>query len=179
MSDSFILVQGTAQKLDTRTVTTGVGTVERQVGAIGDPVSGAAVARVGSGPAAEALRVVPASDHQAQTTGSSVHHKVSLAATNPTVIKALPGKVTGIWCYNNHNAIRKVAFHDTALAPTAGTTPIRFAVIVPANGSAFVPLPPEGVEFVNGIAYTMVTGVGDANANAVGASDLVLGVAYV
>lgn len=179
MTDSYILVQGTAQKIDTRQVTTGSGTVERQVGAIGDPLTGGAVANVGPGVASGGLRVTISTDQQTQTPGGSIHHKVSAATTNATVIKASRGKIIGFSCYNTNNSIRKVAFHNTASTPTAGTTAIVWAVVVPANGSAVVHLPPEGIEFSSGIAYTMVTGVADSNSTAVGASELVMGVVYV
>lgn len=179
MTDSYILVQGTAQKLDTVQVTTGVGTVERQVGAIGDPIAGGSVARVGAGTSGDALRVTMATDQQTQAPGASVHHKVSAASTNATVVKASRGKILGVVAYNDNGAVRKIAFHDVATTPVAGTTAIKFSVVVPANGSAMVNLPPEGIEFATGIAYTMVTGIPDTNATAVGASQITLGLVYV
>ena len=185
MSDSFILVQGTSQKLDTQQVTTGVGAVERQVGVIGDP-STAAMARIGANPIANSLAVnistdqvvpvqsmVPATDN-----GVSTFHLIGLATTNPSLVKATPGRLVYAIAYNKSNAFKKVAFHNTASAPVAGTTPIKINLVIPPNSSAKLDLPECGIYFSSGIALTTVTGLADNSAAAIGAGEVSLDLLY-
>lgn len=65
MSDSSIKVQNTTQRIDTQTVTTDVGVVERQVCVIGDPTTPNGMAKVGPALKAESLSVTMATDEDA------------------------------------------------------------------------------------------------------------------
>lgn len=131
-------------------------------------------------------RVTIASDNTAfsvnaiptpQTTGGySISHLVSAATTNATNIKASAGQVFGWYIYNSNAAARKVAFHNTAGTPTAGTGVV-FAIVVPPGSAANV-FTDTGIAFATGIAITTVTDLTDAGATAVALNDLVINVLF-
>jgi len=108
--------------------------------------------------------------------GWSVYHLVSAGTTNAVNIKNALGHLGGWYIYNSNAAARKVAFHNSASAPTAGAS-VFFSVVIP-------PLSGANVEFANsilfsaGIGITTVTGLTDADATAVAASDLVINIFY-
>jgi hypothetical protein len=110
------------------------------------------------------------------TGGDTVYHLVSAASTNPVNIKASAGKVTGWYIYNSNASPRKVAFHNTAGTPTAGTS-VYYSLVIPASSGANVSFP-SGLNFSTGIAITTVTGLTDADATAVAASDLIINIFY-
>lgn len=131
-------------------------------------------------------RVTIASDNTAfsvnaiptpQTSGGySISHLVSAATTNATNIKASAGQVFGWYIYNSNAAARKVAFHNTAGTPTAGTGVV-FAIVVPPGSAANV-FTDTGIAFATGIAITTVTDLTDAGATAVALNDLVINVLF-
>ena len=102
--------------------------------------------------------------------GFTTFHLESAATVNATNLKASAGQVFGWYIYNNNAAARKVAFHNTAGAPTAGSA-IFFTLVIPANSAANV-FSSIGIPFSSGIAITTVTGLPDNNATAVAADDL-------
>ena len=107
---------------------------------------------------------------------SSYFDLVSAASTNPTVIKASAGTVNGWYIYNSNVSARKVAFHDIATTPTAGTGVV-MSLVIPPLSAANVSLP-DGITFTTGIAITTVTGLADSNSTAVALNDLVINIFY-
>ena len=107
---------------------------------------------------------------------SSYFDLVSAASTNPTVIKASAGTVNGWYIYNSNGSARKVAFHDIATTPTAGTGVV-MSLVIPPLSAANVSLP-DGITFTTGIAITTVTGLADSNSTAVALNDLVINIFY-
>ena len=107
---------------------------------------------------------------------SSYFHLVSAATTNPTVIKASAGTVNGWYIYNSNGSARKVAFHNIATTPTAGTGVV-MALVIPPLSAANVSLP-DGITFTTGISITTVTGLADSNSDGVGTNDLVINIFY-
>lgn len=105
----------------------------------------------------------------------SVKHLVSAASTNATVVKASPGRLVGWHIYNANAAARKIAFHDTASTPTAGSS-VYFSIVVPATSQ--VQMPPAAVDFASGIAFTTVTEAADNGTTAVGSGDLIINLFY-
>jgi len=101
---------------------------------------------------------------------------VSAASTNPLSIKAGAGKVTGWYIYNSNASARKVAFHNTAGTPTAGSA-VYMSVVIPGLAAANVSFP-DGINFDTGIAITTVTGLTNADATAVGLNDLIINIFY-
>lgn len=108
--------------------------------------------------------------------GLTTYHLVSAATTNATVVKASAGQLFGWFIYNNATTMRKLAFHNTASAPTAGAS-LFFTINLPGSSAANVFLP-MGIAFSTGIAFTTVTDVTDAGTTAVGASDLTINLFY-
>jgi hypothetical protein len=112
-----------------------------------------------------------------QTTGGySTFHLVSAATTNATNIKASAGQVFGWYVYNSNAAARKLVFHNSAGTPTAGAG-VFFAIVLPPGSAANV-FNDTGIAFGTGIAISTVTGLTDADATAVGASDLNIDIFY-
>jgi hypothetical protein len=107
---------------------------------------------------------------------ASYYHLVSAASTNPSVVKASAGTVNGWYIYNSNGSARKVAFHNIATTPTAGTGVI-IALVIPPLSAANVSLP-DGITFTTGIAITTVTGLADSDATGVAANDLVINIFY-
>jgi hypothetical protein len=95
--------------------------------------------------------------------GLSISHLVSAATTNLTSVKASAGQLYGWYIYNSNVSARKVAFHNTAGAPTAGSGVV-MTLVVPggAAANAFIPC---------GIAFSTGT-------TAVAASDLIIDLFY-
>lgn len=108
--------------------------------------------------------------------GLSVSHIVSAASTNATVVKASAGQLFGWYIYNSNASARKVAFHNSASTPTAGSS-IFFTVVIPPTSGANVEYT-NGIAFSSGIAVTMVTGLADSDSTAVAANDLVCNLFY-
>lgn len=104
------------------------------------------------------------------TGGLSSDNWVSAASTNATSVKASAGRLLGWYIYNANAAMRKVAFHNTAGTPTAGTSVV-FQLCIPPGSAANV-FSDVGIAFSTGIAFTTVTGIAESNSTAVGADDL-------
>lgn len=109
------------------------------------------------------------------TGGNSVFHLVSAATTNATSVKASAGQLYGYYIYNSNAAARKVAFHNTAGTPTAGAS-VLFSLVIPPASAANVP--DLAVAFSTGIGISTTTGLTDADATAVAASDLIINLFY-
>jgi hypothetical protein len=98
--------------------------------------------------------------------GSSPSHTITAASTNPTVVKASPGTIVGIACFNSTASVAWLKLHDAASAPVAGTTPVTLALLIPAStaGNGFILDIP--IEFSAGIAFTVTGSAADADASA-------------
>lgn len=109
--------------------------------------------------------------------GLTIFHLVSAASTNATNIKASAGQVFG-WYISNRNSssFMKVAFHNTAGTPTAGSGVVS-TVDIPPLSAANV-FDEIGIAFGTGIAITTVSGAADTDATAVAANDLNINIFY-
>lgn len=110
------------------------------------------------------------------TGGFTTYHLVSAATTNATVVKASAGQLFGWFIYNNATTMRKLAFHNSASAPTAGAS-IFFTINIPGSSAANV-MTETGIVFSAGIAFTTVQDVTDAGSTAVALSDLTINLWY-
>jgi hypothetical protein len=108
--------------------------------------------------------------------GYSNSHLVAAGSTNATSVKASAGQLYVVSVLNLAAAPRYLKFHNTAGAPSAGTGVV-YTVAVQAGVERTITFP-HGLAFSTGIAFTTVTGVADANTDAVTASDLVIDVSY-
>ena len=101
---------------------------------------------------------------------------VSAAGTNPLIIKGSAGKVTGWYIYNSNASARKVAFHNTAGTPTAGSA-VYVSIVIPGLAATNVSFP-DGIDFNTGIAITTVTGLPNSDSGSVQANDLIINILY-
>jgi hypothetical protein len=108
--------------------------------------------------------------------GYSISKTITAASTNATNVKASAGQLYGYYIYNDSNATRYVKLHNTAGVPTAGSGVV-MTIGIPSGSAANVEFA-NGIAFSTGIAFTTVTGIADANASAVGASDLAINLLY-
>lgn len=108
--------------------------------------------------------------------GWSTFHLVSAASTNATSVKASAGQLGGWYIYNSNAAALKIAFHNTAGTPTAGSS-VFMSVVIPPTAGANVEFT-AGIPFSTGIGITTVTGLADSDATAVAANDLVINLFY-
>lgn len=104
------------------------------------------------------------------------YHLISAAGTNPTVIKASAGRIYGWDIYNSNAALRKLAFHDTSSAPTAGSNVYFTFPLAPTSGRN--QLAEAGINFKHGISFTTVTGISDVDSSSVVAKDLSINIFY-
>ena len=119
---------------------------------------------------------VPTTLATATTGGPTMYYLSSAATTNATNIKNAAGQLYGYIVHNNATAMRKLCFHNSSSAPTAGAG-IYFTVPIPAGSLANVSFP-NPVPFSSGIGITTVTGIGDTDATAVAANDLKITLLY-
>lgn len=111
-----------------------------------------------------------------QFTGGSALETVQLlgaATTNATVAKASPGRLYGWSCFNVNAATRYLKLYNTAATPVPGTTAIALRIALPPATSVHVQLP-AGINFSTGIGFAIVTGIADADATAVAASEQIV-----
>jgi hypothetical protein len=108
----------------------------------------------------------PANSVFSREIGGTPVHVISQANTNPTVVKAAPGTVIGIACMNAGAVVGWLHLHDTASAPTAGSTPVVQCYAVPAStfGNGFILDVP--ITFSSGIAFTFTGGAADNDSSA-------------
>ena len=108
--------------------------------------------------------------------GLSKSHTISLATTNAIIIKASPGQIYLVRVFNNAAYPIYVKFHDTAGVPTAGVGVVE-TIGVQAGQPVVVPIE-VGDAFVTGIGMTIVQGIVDTDATAVGLNDAAVDVFY-
>lgn len=112
---------------------------------------------------------------------SSMYHLVGANSTNATNIKASAGWVTAIVCANINAAVRYLKFHNTAGTPTAGSGVV-FVVPIPGgttSPSIALNFGDNPLYFSTGIGITLVTGITDADATAVAASEQNINIGYL
>jgi hypothetical protein len=109
-------------------------------------------------------------------TGLKRYHLVSAATTNPVVVKSSAGNLHGWYIYNSNAAARKLVFHNTAAAPTAGAS-VSWSIVIPPESGANV-FTDIGIHFSTGIAITTVTGLADNDSAAVALNDLIINLFY-
>lgn len=135
---------------------------------------------IGQGTMAQSMKVVIASDQSAvktvldasaSTGGVSALKILSAASTNATLVKGTPGRIYSAQFSNTANAYRFVKFYNLASAPTVGTSTVASIIGIPPGGRATLNTP-QGIYCSAGIAYSIVTGAGDADATAVGANEV-------
>lgn len=119
-----------------------------------------------------ALHVTEAPDDK---NGLSFGKWISAATTNATSVKASAGRLYGVQVHNTNGTVRYLKLYDKASAPTVGTdVPKKIIAIPPALIIPMVIQFGPGLQFANGIAFALTTGVADADTGAVGANEIVV-----
>lgn len=98
---------------------------------------------------------------------------ITAATTNPTVVKAAPGRVFGLSLTNKSAAYRYFKLFNKATAPTVGTDAAQAVYSVPPGASLSVSLADIGMSFTLGIGYCITAGPTNADVVVVAAEDLV------
>lgn len=192
MADNFQVSAGSGTTVATDDVS---GVHYQRVKLVDGTLDSSTAIAAGNGVASGAIRVTVASDSTGQVAlasgsntigkaniapatsgGLSKFHLVSAASTNATSVKASAGQLFGWYVYNSNAVARKIAFHNTAGTPTAGSGVTDSFVIPP--GSAANAFSDVGIAFSTGIAITTVTGLPDSDSTGVAANDLIINLYY-
>ena len=104
-------------------------------------------------------------------------HLVAAASTNATVVTDAAARLTGWYLSNKANGWRYVKLYDKASAPNPATDTPKLTIALPRLSSATVGLD-SPLEFENGIALLLTTGLADTDSAAVGAGDLHVDLTY-
>lgn len=110
------------------------------------------------------------------TGGASVFHYVSTNSTNALNFSNRPSKITGWYIYNSNGSARKIAFHNNAGTPIAGTS-VYFSIVIPPLSAANCSFP-SGINFSAGIAMTTTSGLPDSDTSVVFANDLIINIFF-
>lgn len=126
-------------------------------------------------------KVIIADYVHAAAGGSSLSSSISTAAVLSAVVKASPGRVFSIQCFNLNAAARYVRLYNQTGAPAAGDNAnIIWRGIIPGNtaGAGFTVPFPKGVQFTTGIGIRATTDIADTGTGALAANELVFNVDY-
>lgn len=96
---------------------------------------------------------------------------VAAASVNSTNLKDSAGTLEELALFNTTAAAIYVKFYDKATAPTVGTDPPAFTLVIPANGSLILQSS-LGKPFASGIGYGITGAEADSDTTAVTAGSL-------
>jgi hypothetical protein len=112
--------------------------------------------------------------------GYSSGHIVSANTNNATVLKASSGQLYSIQVFNLNAAARYIKFYNKATTPDPTADTVIKSILIPGNtaGAGVVISWPSGVAFATGIAYAVVTDVGDTGNTSVAANEIIVNIDY-
>lgn len=100
------------------------------------------------------------------------------ASTNATLVKTGQANVGGWYLYNNAAYAVFLKLYDSRTIPTAGAgTPV-LTIGVPAGAAANVEFV-NGIQFQNGLGFTITKLLADTDATVLVADDLIVNLLYV
>lgn len=112
------------------------------------------------------------------TGGWTPQRTIAAANTNATLVKAAPGTLGGYYFCNAAAYPVFWKFYDSKIIPTAGAgTPV-LTFEIPAGAAGNVGFG-NGIQFLQGIGFTMTKLIADADTTALAAADLVANLLYV
>ena len=116
----------------------------------------------------------------AQTTpvAASGHSLNSAASTNATSVKTVAGTISSILLSNFSAATKWFKLYNKISAPTVGTDIPISTIAIPANSFYAVPIGPQGMRLVSGIAYAITGAQADTDTTAVAAGDVKVHISY-
>ena len=98
---------------------------------------------------------------------------MAAASTNATSVKASAGRLYEIHLCNLAASAKFLKLYNKASAPTVGTDTPAATYPIPPNGGRIDTSSFNGISFATGIAYAITGAVGDADATAIAANDVV------
>lgn len=112
--------------------------------------------------------------------GASPYHYVSGASVNQVNVKGAAGTLYTLAAMNQNTSQRYLKLFDKATTPSPGTDhPVQTYMIPGASSGAGAVIPlPVGMLFASGIGFAITGQISDLDATAVGASDVVVNLAY-
>lgn len=117
---------------------------------------------------------------QATAGGLTTFRRLATADTNAAIIKAAAGRVYGYTIANPSAAAKFVRLYNKATAPNpaADNALIVRTIMIPAGGIASYHLGAGMAGFTNGIGIAATGAIGDTDATALAANDLIIHVDY-
>ena len=112
--------------------------------------------------------------------GASPYHYVSGASVNQNLVKGAAGTLYNVVAMNQNVNQRYLKLFDKSSTPSPGTDIPRQTYMIPgasAGAGAVIPMP-VGMLFGSGIGFAITANISDLDATAVGASDVVVNLAY-
>lgn len=116
----------------------------------------------------------------AATGGASPYHYVSGASVNQVNVKNAAGTIYTLAAMNQNVNQRYLKLFDKGSTPSPGTDlPVQTYMIPGASAGAGAVIPlPVGLLFANGIGFAITGQISDTDATTVGASDVVVNIAF-
>lgn len=97
------------------------------------------------------------------TSGGWTYKLLSGTTNSGVSVKASPGQLGMLHCYNPNASVAYIQLYDTAGAVTVGTN-VKLSFGVPATNSTGFSLPVNGIQFTSGIAVAATTTAGGSTA---------------
>jgi hypothetical protein len=118
--------------------------------------------------------------NSAGTGGQTPYKLISTTSTNAQSVKNSAGNLYGIIAIGLTSTVRYLKLYNKASSPTVGTDVPVLTIPIPANtqGAGVVIQFATGVNFAAGLAIAITGGVGDTDATAIAANDVVINLTY-
>ena len=113
--------------------------------------------------------------------GCLTNSQLSTAAVISTAVKASPGQVYGIHCFNNGaNEVFLRLYNQTTAPAGTDNANIVYRAMIPGNaaGAGFVVNLPQGIEHATGIGLRVTGAVGDTDTTVLAANEVMVTVLY-
>lgn len=99
--------------------------------------------------------------------------------TTAVVVKAAPGQVYGVECFNNSATVAYLKIYNAITATAGSGTPFaRYMCPASTSGAGFVTDFAAGVAYSTGITFIMTTGIADNDTGAPAANTYIVNVRY-
>lgn len=134
---------------------------------------------VGSMTSATAVGTLNAYSGNGTTAPATSHHSISTASTNATAVKATAGNIVGGTITNNGAEMVYFKIYNKATAPSVGSDIPIFTIGIPKESTVKLgDIVPLGHRYSVGISYAITGGMPIADATAVGAAQVSVGIFY-
>lgn len=112
--------------------------------------------------------------------GTTPYKLISLATTNANVVKASAGNLYSIVAIGLTSTVRYLKLYNLATTPNISVDIPVMTIPIPANtqGAGVVIPFPFGVNFSNGIIFSITANASDSDNTAIGAGDVIVNLTY-